>query len=421
MVATRLGTALAVAGALLLAPAAARAATVEVAPSASGERALHYSGDPGEDNHVTVSYDRPSQEFRIQDTGTAALVTGDGCEPVDLQSASCAGSGVTTMKIEGGDGNDEIDDNVPPIPGSSVRWAEIDGGDGDDKLLGSGIDEAFDGGPGADYMGGDGGIDSVTEDGVDADGNGVTVTLDAQPNDGLPGEGDNIRGTIEYIVGGPGPDTLIGNNGRHHLYGAGGDDKIYGKGGDDDLVGGDGADTLSGGAGRDWIDAFDPSGGQAATGDSVDCGDGWDETRGDARDRYSTNCEQYIFNGVSHFNRPTPESGRPPGLPAIVAPSVLKRKRTLLVIAGCRETGSCVGAVRVTGRVRAHRGAPFRDRTLARGTFRAAAGQVKLVKLKLKTKSRRKLAKRARRGTAFVVAYGQHGGATLTRRKVRLR
>jgi hypothetical protein len=415
----RLGTTLVVAGALLLAPGLARAAVVEVAAGDGGERALRYSDDIGDANHPIVSYDRPSQQFRVRDTGASLLTAGDGCTSVDVQTVTCDGRGVTTMTLDGGAGDDAIDDNVPPIPGSSVRWAEIDGGDGADELLGSDIDEAFDGGPGGDYLAGDGGQDSVTEGEVDADGNGVRVTLDAQPNDGLPDEGDNIRGSIEYIIGGPAADMLSGNNGNHHLYGAGGNDRIFGKGGKDELVGGDGVDALSGGAGRDRISSPEPSGGQT-TGDSVDCGSGWDEAIGDAQDRYSINCEQYVFGGVSHFHPATSGSGRPPGLPAIVAPSVIKRKRRLLVIVGCRETASCAGRIRITGLVRLHRTGAARSRTLARGKFRARAGQDKLVKLKL-TRKTRKLAARARRGTAYVVAFGEHGGGTVTRRRVRLR
>jgi hypothetical protein len=266
-------------------------------------------------------------------------------------------------------------------------------------------------------MAGDSGQDTVTESGVDADGHGVRVTLDALPNDGLPGEGDNIRGSIEYIVGGPGPDALFSNNGNHHLYGAGGNDELGGKGGNDELSGGDGVDTLSGGAGRDRIGAGDPHG---AAADSVDCGSAWDVAFGDALDRYAPNCEQYVFGGVSHFNPPTAASGRPPGLPAIVAPSVIRRKTTLLVIAGCQDDAACVGTLRITGSVRLRRRAPRRTRTLGRGTFQAGPGQVRLVKIKL-TRRTRKLARKARRGMAYATARGARGGSAITKRRVRLR
>jgi Ca2+-binding RTX toxin-like protein len=415
----RLRTALAGAVSLLILPTSAHAAVVEVRAAAGGDRTIAYAGEPGETNDVVVEWRLTSGTFRFRDYG-APVTPGVGCTAIDAHAVSCRGQGVTTLDVAGGDGDDVITDTVPPVPGSLVRYVEMHGGEGDDRLVGSRVAEGFDGGPGGDYMSGGRGTDVVTESRHDDAGRGVHVTLDARANDGLPGEGDNIRGNIEYVIGGPGADTLIGNSGGHHMYGAGGNDHIMGKRGGDNLVGGDGVDVLEGGTGRDRLDSFDPTGTPGSPADRVPCGNGWDRAWGDRQDAFGTDCEQYVVDGVMHYNRPTAASGRPPGLPAIVAPIVIVRRSNLRVVAGCRSTAACSGTIRITALVRSRRGAAARRKTLARGVFRARAGQLKVVRLKL-TRRTRKLARRARRGIVVVVAFGRHGGVRLTRRRVRLR
>jgi Ca2+-binding RTX toxin-like protein len=412
----RRATTLIGAAALLALPGAARAATVGVQQAGSGERALVYSGDPGEDNQVNVSFDRETQLFHVVDSGALLLTPGPRCVGDGLDGIACDASGVTTMRLDGGDGNDTIEDDVRPIPVSAIRLVEIDGGEGDDHLQGSKVDEGFDGGPGADYVSGGGGTDSAKENGVDANGNGVTVTLDAKPNDGVPGEGDDIRG-VETVVGGPAADTLVGSNRRQRLYGAGGDDRIYGRGGNDYLVGGGGVDVLEGGTGRDRLNGRDHG---APAADSLDCGNGWDEAIGDAADAFGSNCEQYVFGGASHFHRATKASGRPPGLPAIVAPTAILHSQFLVLIAGCRESAACSASVRITALVSSNGGTGAQRRTLARGRFHARAGQIKLVRLQLSRRARR-LVRRVHRSTVYVRAVGAHGGVAVTKRRVQLR
>lgn len=412
----RLATTLIGVAALLALPGAARAATAGVQDTGDGARALVYSGDPGEDNHVTVSFDRETQLFHVVDSGALLLTPGPRCAGDGLDGIACDGAGVTTMRLDGGDGNDTVVDDVRPVPVSAVRWAEIEGGEGNDHLQGSKLDESFDGGPGADYVSGGRGTDSAKENRVDADGNGVTVTLDAKPNDGVPGEGDDIR-AVRTVVGGPGADTLSGSNRDERLYGGGGDDRLFGRGGNDYLVGGGGVDALDGGSGRDRLDGND-RGGPAP--DSLDCGNGWDEAVGDAADAFGSNCEQYVFGGASHFHRATKASGRPPGLPAIVAPTAILHGRALVLIAGCRESAACTATVRMTALVRSGGDRAAHRRTLARGRFRARAGQIKLVKLRLSSRARR-LVLRVHSGTVYVRAVGAHGGVAVTRRRVSLR
>lgn len=412
----RLATTLIGVAALLALPGVARAATVGVKDTGNGERALVYSGDAGEDNHVAVSFDRETQLFHVVDSGALMLTPGPRCASDGLDAIACDAGGVTTMRLDGGDGNDTIEDDVSRFPASSIRFAELDGGAGDDHLEGSKVDERFDGGPGADYVSGGGGTDSAKENGVDANGNGVTVTLDGKPNDGVPGEGDDIR-AVASVVGGRGPDTLVGTNRDEHLYGAGGDDRLYGRGGNDHLAGGGGADVLHGGSGRDRLNGND-RGGPAP--DSLDCGNGWDEAVGDSSDAFGSNCEQYVFGGVSHFHRATKASGRPPGLPAIVAPTAILDGRVLILIAGCREGAACTATVRMTALVSSAGDRAARRRTLARGRFHARAGQIKLVKLHLSGRAR-KLGRRVHRSTVYVRAVGAHGGVAVTKRQVALR
>ncbi|MEM6902508.1 MAG: hypothetical protein AAF556_04640, partial [Pseudomonadota bacterium] len=88
--------------------------------------------------------------------------------------------------------------------------------------------------------------------------------------------------TLEYIIGGPGQDTVYGggnddvlfgdnetassNNFADLLYGEADDDSLYGGGGDDVLYGGSGSDLISGG--------FLASDGETGTGDDVLFGGG---------------------------------------------------------------------------------------------------------------------------------------------------
>jgi hypothetical protein len=397
---------------LLLAPGAARAATVGFEDDDGA--ALVFTAEPGEANDLLMESDGGSLMFRDD---AAPLSAGESCEPVDAQAVRCDPGVFVEIEVRAGDGDDRIVNRVRGL--APVLHVQIDGGEGDDVLRGSRVEEGFDGGPGADYVSGGRGRDTLTASQEAADGTGVTVTLDGEANDGLPGEGDNVRNDIEYVTGGPGADTLVGNDFRNHLDGAGGADRVYGGRGPDQLTGGAGADLLDGGAGGDRLDALEPDG--AAAPDRLFCDDGWDEAVGDAQDGIPADCEQYSVDGRSHRNRPTAASGTPPGLPAIVAPTVRVRGRTAILVAGCSESAGCSGTIQLNAPLPGRRGgAAGEPATLARGAFTARAGQVVVVRLKLSARAR-KLLGSIRRGTAVVQARGEHGGVRVTRRRVRLR
>jgi hypothetical protein len=395
---------------LLLAPAVAHAATVGYDEDGA---ALVFTAEPGEANDLLMESEGGSLVFRDD----APLSAGESCESVDAQAVRCDPGVFVEIDVRAGDGDDRVVNRVRGL--APVFHVQIDGGAGDDELRGSRVEEGFDGGPGADYVSGGRGRDTFTASQVAPDGTGVTVTLDGEANDGLPGEGDDIRNDIEYVAGGPAADTLVGNDFRNHLDGAGGADRVSGGRGPDTLTGGEGADSLDGGRGRDRLDALEPGG--AAAPDQLLCGDGWDEATGDAQDRVAADCEQYAVDGRQHHNRPTAASGTPPGLPAIVAPTVRLRGRTAILVAGCAESAGCSGTIELDAPLPGRRGAAAgQPTTLARGAFTARAGQVVVVRLKLSARVR-KLLGSIRRGTAVVQARGEHGGVRVTRRRVRLR
>lgn len=90
----------------------------------------------------------------------------------------------------------------------------------------------------------------------------------------------------DFIVGGPGNDTIDGGNGADQLYGDDGDDIISGSNGRDIIDGGPGNDIISGGNGPDEV--FGGSGNDVIVDsrgpDTVDGGDGTDSCGG-------TSCE----------------------------------------------------------------------------------------------------------------------------------
>jgi DNA-binding beta-propeller fold protein YncE len=84
-----------------------------------------------------------------------------------------------------------------------------------------------------------------------------------------------------------GKDVLIGGAGRDRLEGGRGRDRLRGGAGHDRLHGGEGRDRLDGGRGNDAFDVRD--GGR----DDVECGDGRDTIRAEARDTVR-HCERII-------------------------------------------------------------------------------------------------------------------------------
>ncbi|WP_316975794.1 right-handed parallel beta-helix repeat-containing protein [Shumkonia mesophila] len=134
------------------------------------------------------------------------------------------------------------------------------GGDGADTLVGAGGtdtlyggdgDDTLTGGTGADVLDGGAGLDTASyADSAE----GVTVDLGSTAaQSGGDALGDTLSG-IENVTGSGLADTLTGDAGDNVLTGGAGDDTLSGGAGNDTLLGGDGDDTLTGGAGDDTID-----------------------------------------------------------------------------------------------------------------------------------------------------------------------
>ncbi|MBZ9600565.1 calcium-binding protein [Phyllobacterium chamaecytisi] len=148
----------------------------------------------------------------------------------------------------------DISANPNEITGLNTQALEtLAGGPGSDYILGQGNDY-LEGGAGIDAInGGAGGRDTA---GYANASNGVTVLMTvgglgtAIGGDGLA---DTLTG-IENVVGSNFDDTITGDNLANVLAGLGGNDTLNGGGGNDILVGGAGADVLNGGAGIDTAD-----------------------------------------------------------------------------------------------------------------------------------------------------------------------
>jgi uncharacterized repeat protein (TIGR01451 family) len=161
--------------------------------------------------------------------GADTLIGGGGEDTADYVSRT----NDVNVSLDGAanDGESGENDNV----GTDVE--DVFGGTGDDTLTGSGADNLFDGGPGADELSGGGGTDTADYSSrLDP----VEVSLDGLANDGETGEGDNVASNVEDVFGGAGDDTLVGNGQANLLDGGEGDDDLDGGLGADTLIGGDG-------------------------------------------------------------------------------------------------------------------------------------------------------------------------------------
>lgn len=197
--------------------------------------------------------------------GDDTLIGGQGRDLGDYSDAAQA----VTVDLAAGTatGGDAGTDQLSGIE-------DIVGGRGNDLLTGDALDNAFDGGAGADSLAGGGGGDTLTGgSGNDtlAGGAGddsllggagsdlgdysaatqaVAVDLEAGTASGADIGNDQLSG-IENVAGGGGKDSLAGDGAVNDIDGGAGNDSLSGRGGDDRLVGGEGADTLIGGAGND--------------------------------------------------------------------------------------------------------------------------------------------------------------------------
>lgn len=122
-----------------------------------------------------------------------------------------------------------------------------------DELLGSDVDDLFEGLAGNDTIDGRGGVDLVRYDREAGAIQGIDVDLTA--GTATDGFGDlDVLLAVEDIRGGALADRIRGNGDDNRLDGGGGDDRLVGLDGVDRLLGGAGRDVLNGGKGADVLD-----------------------------------------------------------------------------------------------------------------------------------------------------------------------
>jgi hypothetical protein len=321
----------------LLAPAAAHAAVVELAPKPpfADETPNEYytarfvagSRPDGvnEVNHLKMTFDfgGPDQGPRVTFHDPGALIDARfGCVEVDAHTASCSeAKDVRILDTEAylGYGNDSLTTSHPQqFPRYDIRAF---GGHGDDTMNGGPEDDAFeaggghgrlfggdgrdtlddgdrsgapgDEGPDSDVLDGGPGADTLSYDGRKR---GVTADAASSAPTGEKGENDHAR-RFESVIGGSGDDRLYGDDGDNTLDGRNGDDLLVGRGGDDDppsdgdtLIGGNGRDRLFGGPGRDGLL---PGPGL----DSLSCDGGRDEVVAPAVREVVGHCERVLYTG----------------------------------------------------------------------------------------------------------------------------
>jgi hypothetical protein len=303
--------------ALLLAPAAAEAATVTVRPADRVTDEVHYVAAPGELNRLLVSYAGDARSVTVSDPGAVIVATGS-CTSIDLHSARCVkrpeaqSEFLQSTRAELGDGDDEVRTFRPtPFP---IGGVTAFGGAGNDLLDGGAGPDRLDGGGGTDTLLGGDSTDVLTDGDEDAtadadvlDGGpgedavsyrsrteGVSVRLGDEGTDGAPGEGDVVR-AVESATGGAGDDRLTGDGGLNGLTGGAGDDLLIGRAGSSEtgigelLRGGTGRDRIRGGAGLDLVV---PGRGR----DRIGCGRGTDAVSWpQARELLGRRCETVRF------------------------------------------------------------------------------------------------------------------------------
>jgi Ca2+-binding RTX toxin-like protein len=307
---------------------------------------IRYSGDPGDQNRLTVSL--TSGQYSFTESGGVAVTPG-GLDPtacvqgptgtqaecpaieadtleIDLedvddtltiQNSASPVSGVPRVVVDGGPGPDILSGGAGREEiGGDTGDDQLNGGGGDDRLDFAGLDpqadqslgnDLLDGGAGNDQLNGGANVPGQGADrlqggdGIDtadytARTDRLRISLDGANDDGETDEQDNVEPDVEQVTGGSDDDTLIGSGANNFLDGRNGDDRISGSGGDDvldggantsgsdSLDGGDGSDTLSGRAGDDELAG--ESGDDALSGaggtDTLHGGDGNDDLEGGA-------------------------------------------------------------------------------------------------------------------------------------------
>lgn len=342
----------------------------------------------------------------LQGLGGADVLTGGaGIDTVDYSDHTTAVS-ITQdgAANDGSDGEgDSVADDIEVLRGSPF----------DDTIAGGPADNVLQGMGGADTLSGGAGFDTVDySDHTD----GVTVDLGStDPSQGSAADTsadgarrDSIAADVEGLIGSPAADVLTGSAR---------DDTIAGGAGADTIDGGGGADTIDAGTGDDRLLLRD------GVADTASCGD-------DAGDSASADAID-VLTGCASVELPAPPAEQPTqptggdtqptagsgggGEPAPTSPEVLAssapdpaassapRGRTLAIQRGpmrvsrsgrgrlrvsCLAPGACVGRLTLV-----YPGPRGRQVVVARATLRLAAGQRRLVTIRMLAFGRRVIAR----------------------------
>jgi Ca2+-binding RTX toxin-like protein len=263
--------------ALLLVPAAARAAPSTAAIASDGILDVTAGGD-STPHEINISF---AGSYLVTDT--AGVTPGAGCASLGTTAVSCTDS--RAVAVGGGAGSDRITiaSLGPGAASGAFRTATgLFGEGGNDTIVGSDLrdliragdgNDTIDGRLGGDDLSGQRGNDTLTYANRPAS-QPVYVNMQ-QDIDGISPPAGSFGGAegdgtdVENVIGTPGNDTIIGFNAGVFVYdssaantftgGAGNDllsglegaDRLLGEAGNDKLLGGRQKDTLVGGANKD--------------------------------------------------------------------------------------------------------------------------------------------------------------------------
>jgi len=315
-------------------------------------------------------------------------------------------------KLFGYGGNDLLrgDDGQDEVRGGEGD-DRLEGGYGDDLLVGEAGDDVLVGGVGADTMRGGDGVDTVTYD--DFRNVPVSVTFDGAANDGTATEADNVGVDVENATGGPNGDSLTGDARANLLVGLAGNDKIDG---------GEGADALDGGDGDDTITSRDGSA------DGVTCGAGNDTVVADVTDTVGADCEnvQLPAPPATGTDTPATPTGTSPASPATTTPSTTAGACAPVRVSGGRvNRGRAAVRVTLAGDAGATCQAKLTltaGRKLGAARAKLAGGTTAIVRVKLASSARKRLARKGKlRAQVAVVTVDADGRTATERGRLKLR
>jgi len=171
---------------------------------------------------------------------TLIISTGPGNDKIAAQGGDVGDALTFKLKVWGGAGNDTLQ-----------------GGNADDELYGGADDDRFttaDGKDGGDLYEGGEGSDVLTYENRKKS---LTIAVDDQANDGEENESDDVRNSIETLIGGSADDSISLGANANFIVGGPGNDTLNGGDGDDtflEKIEKKGNDVLNGGPGEDTVD-----------------------------------------------------------------------------------------------------------------------------------------------------------------------